>query len=51
MVDPHGPKLRLGETEAGKVIADYLEEFTQTSLELGKVKHAQDFLSQKYDKT
>lgn len=51
MVDPHGPKLRLGETEAGKVIADHLEEFTQTSLELGKVQHAQEILSQSYDET
>lgn len=51
MVDPHGPKLRLGETEAGKVIADHLEEFKQNSLELGKVKQAQEILSQKYDET
>lgn len=49
MVDPQGPKLSLGETEAGKVIADNLVELTQTNWELEKVQKAQEILSQKYD--
>lgn len=51
MVDPRGPKLPLGETEAGKVIADNLEKLTQTNLELDKVQYAQEILSQKYDES
>ena len=51
MVDPHGPKLALGETEAGKVVADNLEILKQTKQELGKVQVAQDILSQKYDES
>ncbi|MCJ1344274.1 hypothetical protein MMC31_002477 [Peltigera leucophlebia] len=51
MVDPRGPKLPLGETEAGKVIADNLEKLAQTNLELDKVKYAQEILSQKYDES
>lgn len=47
MVDPQGPKLPLEKTEAGKVIADNLEKLTQTNLELEKVQHAQETLSQK----
>lgn len=49
MVDPQGPKLSLGETEAGKVIADNLVKLTQTNRELEKVQKAQEILSQKYD--
>lgn len=37
MVDPDGPKLALGETEAGKVVAEHLEKFAQTKQELEKV--------------
>ena len=51
MVDPKGPKLSLGETEAGKVVADYLKKLEQRNLELEKVQAAQSVLSQKYDET
>ena len=51
MVDPEGPKLSLGETEAGKVVADHLNKLAQTNLELEKVQAAQSVLSQKYDET
>ena len=51
MVDPKGPKLPLGETEAGKVVADYLKKLEQKKHELEKVQAAQSVLSQKYDET
>ena len=51
MVDPKGPKLALGETEAGKVVADNLKQLAQKNLELEKVQAAQSVLSQKYDET
>ena len=51
MVDPQGPKLSLGETEAGKVVADYLKKIEQKNPELEKVQAAQSVLSQKYDET
>lgn len=51
MVDPNGPKLALGKTEAGKVVADNLDKLAQTEQELGKVQIAQDILSQKYDES
>lgn len=51
MVDPQGPRLSLGETEAGKIIADDLEKLEQKNLELENVRLAQDILSQKYDET
>ena len=52
MVDPSGPKLALGETKAGKVVADNVEnseKLAQTKLELAKVEHAQEILEQKFD--
>ena len=51
MVDPKGPKLPLGETEAGKVVADYLKKLEQKNHELAKVQAAQSVLSQRYDET
>ena len=52
MADPHGPKLALRDTEAGKVVADNVEnveKLAQTKQGLAKVKHAQDILEQKFD--
>lgn len=51
MVDPKGPKLALGETEAGKVVADNLKKLAQTERGLAKVQAAQQLLAQKYDET
>ena len=54
MADPHGPKLALGQTEAGKVVADSLDTFqkvAETEQELEKVKALQDLLSRQYDET
>ena len=51
MADPHGPRLALGETEAGKVVADRLEQLAQATQELGKVEAARQILAQKYDET
>lgn len=51
MVDPKGPKLTLGETEAGKVVADNLEKLAQTKQELDKVEAANQVLSRKFDES
>ena len=54
MVHPLGPKLALGDTEAGKVVADNVEnveKLAQTKQELANVQHAQKILAQKYDET
>ena len=51
MVDPRGPKFALGETEAGKVVADNLKKLAETKQELSKVKAAEQLLAQKYDET
>lgn len=44
MVDPQDPKLTIGKTEAGKIVADNVEELAKVKLELGKVQRAQDIL-------
>ena len=52
MADPRGPKLALGDTEAGKVVADSVEKaekLAQTKHESAKVQQAQEILAQKYD--
>ncbi len=46
MADPDGPKLALGETKAGMVIADNLEKLAQSKEELAK---AQKTLLEKHD--
>ncbi|MCJ1478845.1 hypothetical protein MMC13_007529 [Lambiella insularis] len=51
MVDPKGPKLPLGETQAGKIVADNLEKLQQTQQELDKVQIAKHLLSQRKEKT
>lgn len=51
MADPKGPKLPLGETEAGKVVADNLKKLAEANVELEKVRAAQAVLSEKYDET
>ena len=54
MADPHGPKLALGNTEAGKVVADNVEnveKLAQTKQEVANVQHAQEILAQTYDET
>lgn len=51
MADPKGPKLPLGETDAGKVVADNLTKLVNAKLELEKAQAAQDLLSQRFDET
>ena len=51
MADPHGPKLALGDTDAGKPVADKVKKFEQTKQELAKVRQAQVILSEKYDES
>lgn len=49
MVDPNGPKLALGNTKAGKLIANQMEKLSQAEKNLEKVQHAKEILSQKYN--
>ena len=49
MVDPKGPMLPLGETDAGKVVADNLEELHRANGELEKLEKAQAILAQKFN--
>ena len=51
MADPRGPKLALGETGAGKIVADQVEKLAQAKRDLVKVQHAKTILAQKYDET
>lgn len=51
MVDPKGPKLTLGETTAGQVVADNLEKLAKLQVETEKLQAAKAVLSQKYDET
>ena len=52
MADPRGPKLALGDTEAGKVVADNVEnmqKIAQTRQELARVQQAKEILAHRYD--
>ena len=54
MADPRGPKLALGDTDAGKIVADNVDNFkklAETEQELAKVRQAQEILDEKYDET
>ena len=54
MADPRGPKLALGDTDAGKIVADNVDtvrKLAQTERELAKVRQAQEILDEKYDET
>lgn len=54
MADPRGPKLALGDTEAGKDVADSVEKaekLAPTKQESAKVQQAQEILAQKYDES
>lgn len=54
MADPRGPKLALGDTDAGKIVADNvdnLKKLAETQQELAKVRQAQEILDEKYDET
>ena len=49
MVDPHGPQLALGETDAGKVVAEHLEKLHRATGQLAEVEAARKILAQKFD--
>ena len=54
MADPRGPKLALGDTDAGKIVADNVDnvkELAQTNQQLAEVRHAQKILGEKYDES
>lgn len=54
MVNPNGPKLALGETEAGKHLADNVERLriiAETKQEREKLKKAQGILAKQYDES
>ena len=49
MVDPKGPMLRLGETAAGKIVGDSLEELEKVHGDLDQLKESRQLLTQKFD--
>lgn len=49
MVDPHGPRLALGDTDAGKVVADNLEKLNRITGELEKALATEQLLARKFD--
>ena len=49
MVDPHGPRLALGETDAGKVVAENLEKLHRATGQLVEVEAAGRILARKFD--
>ena len=49
MVDPKGPMLSLGETDAGKVVADNLEKLHKANGEIEKLENAQAILAQRFN--
>ena len=49
MADPKGPRLTLGETDAGKVVYDNLAKLAETEGKLAEVEESQKILAQKYD--
>ena len=54
MADPRGLRLALGDTEAGKVVADNVEnveKLAQTKQQLARVHQAKELLAEKYDET
>ena len=54
MADPRGPKLALGRTDAGKIVADHVDDvkkLAETNQELANMRQAQEILKEKYDET
>ena len=49
MVDPHGPRLALGETDAGRVVAENLERLHRATGQLEELQASQKILAQKFD--
>ena len=49
MVDPRGPRLALGETDAGKVVAENLEKLHRAEGQLAELEAARNILAQKFD--
>lgn len=49
MVDPKGPKLELGETDAGKVVADNIEKLEKSEDNLRKIKVSHAILAQRFN--
>ncbi|KAL8727074.1 MAG: hypothetical protein Q9181_005833 [Wetmoreana brouardii] len=49
MVDPQGPMLSLGETNAGGIVADYLEEWKKATGENEEIKESNKILARKFD--
>ncbi|KAL8697170.1 MAG: hypothetical protein Q9201_007267 [Fulgogasparrea decipioides] len=49
MVDPQGPMLSLGETSAGGIVADYLEEWKKATGEIEEFKESNKILARKFD--
>ncbi|KAL8868084.1 MAG: hypothetical protein Q9174_005229 [Haloplaca sp. 1 TL-2023] len=49
MVDPEGPMLSLGETSAGRIVADQLEALEKMGTELKEVSESRQLLGRKFD--
>jgi hypothetical protein len=51
MVDKNGPKMALGDTDAGKIVADNVEKLFEANGEIEELKASQKILRQKFDET
>ncbi|KAK3172092.1 hypothetical protein OEA41_004177 [Lepraria neglecta] len=49
VVDPPGPILALGETDAGRVVAENLEKLHRATGQLEELQGSQNILAQKFD--
>ncbi|KAL2056755.1 hypothetical protein ABVK25_003150 [Lepraria finkii] len=49
MVDPHGPRLALGETDAERIVAENLERLHAATGQLEELQASQKILAQKFD--
>ena len=49
MVDPKGPKLALGETDAGRIVADNMEKYLKAQGDFKKLEHQRNILAHRFD--
>jgi hypothetical protein len=49
MVGKHGPKMALGDTDAGKIVADNIEELLRANGQIKELEASQQILRQKFD--
>ena len=51
MVDEDGPKMALGDTDAGKIVADNVEKLLKATGQIEELEASQQILRQKFDET